>query len=54
MKRKKLVDKIITKLVENEELVDLALEAEPGQTGDEQAKILIVNPNIELEGDRIL
>ena len=45
LKRKRLLTKIINRLVDSGELVDLALEAEPDQTGEEQNKILIVNPN---------
>ena len=54
LKRKRLLTKIINKLIDSGELVDLALEAEPDQTGEEQAKILIVNPNCVINRNEIM
>lgn len=52
VKRKRLLDQIIKKLVDNGELVDLALDGTA--PGEEQARILIVNPNVVIERNEIL
>ena len=54
LKRKRLLTKIINRLIDSGELVDLALEAEPDQAGEEVNKILIVNPNCVINRNEIL